>query len=126
MSDWEEVRHSVALLGLVTEEKTGKPIGGAVVTITGMPKEFKVKSEMRVMQVLRPGYKQTARIDETQTDYDGHFYFMDLPVGSYTVSASTAGRNPALGSGEGRVTVNKDGRYEIAAVDITVKRKKSR
>jgi hypothetical protein len=101
---WQTVRHQVAIAGRLADAGTGKPVGGALVSIAegGMPAAFRRLLEARAMQYGNAWMAMTERPDRTRTAADGIFYFLDLPDGDYTLSASL----PRMGSRYGAATVN--------------------
>jgi len=94
------IRRRVALYGNVSDAATGKPVEGARVEITLAPRDF---AKRLALQARAAGARWRAleeRSDRTRTAAGGHFHFLDLPVGSYTVVAYL----PAAGSRYGTAT----------------------
>lgn len=97
MSEWEIVRHTVAIAGRVTDAQTHKAIGSALVTISDGPRAF--------------------------TAPDGHFHFLDLAPGDYMLVASLPGVGARYGqSDEVTVTVSHDtqGSLVLATADLAL------
>jgi hypothetical protein len=96
MSDWEIVRHQVAISGRVTDAQTGRAIAGARVSLDSGP--------------------------ETFTAADGHFHFLDLPPGPYTLQASVPGAGTRYGPAPMTVTVKWDdqGKITLAIADLAL------
>jgi hypothetical protein len=107
MSDWLIARHQVAIAGSVRDGKTGKPIAGARVEMTVMPVQLErwLVLHARCHGAAWPAMSE--RLDRTRTAADGHFHFVDLPDGDYTLTASL----PAAGS-----------RYGAAGLSLEVTR----
>lgn len=79
-TDWEIARHQVAVAGRVVDE-SDKPVAGAEVTLTRLPKEGRQKK-------ARAGTDQQesdGRCDRTFTKADGIYFFLDAPAGEYSV-----------------------------------------
>jgi len=83
-TDWEGVRHQVAIGGRVVNNSE-KPVAGVQVTITAMPKEFKQKIDGAASAVGADWQDLDERFDRTLTKADGLYYFLDLPAGRYTL-----------------------------------------
>lgn len=82
------VRHQVAIAGQVSDKETGLTIGNAIVEITAMPEKFKTKRSLQALQYGSEWETLLKRCDRTTTAPDGFFYFIDLPPGEYTLTAS--------------------------------------
>ena len=95
MSDWTRLkinsRHKVAIAGQVSDAVTGQIIGNAIVEITKMPKAFETKRSLQELQYGCEWERLVKRCDRTTTASDGFFYFLDLPKGEYTLTASLPG-----------------------------------
>ncbi|MCU0541087.1 MAG: carboxypeptidase-like regulatory domain-containing protein [Oscillatoriaceae cyanobacterium Prado104] len=91
MSKWIELnslRHQVAIAGQVSDKETGQTIGNALVEITAMPDAFKTKRSLQALQYGSQWETLAKRCDRTTSAIDGFFYFIDLPPGEYTLTAS--------------------------------------
>jgi hypothetical protein len=120
MSDWEIVRHAAAISGSVSNSQTGKAVGGARVAITDAPAEFTAWLEIRAQQFGTRWRGMAQRPDRTQTAGDGHFHFMDLPNGDYTLTASLPAAGSRFGVAEAIVSVTRgsEGNIIMATADI--------
>ena len=107
---WEETRRRVALTGRVTEAETGHPVAGACVAISSAP------AKVATAHAAAP-HKAT-----TASGPDGHFHFLDLPSGSYAVTASVPGRGGRYGtaSARARVTVSRDGTVTAGKLELAI------
>ncbi len=86
MERWDVVRHQVAIAGRITDQRTGKPLPGARVTITGPP-AFTARLALQAQQYGDRWERMSERPDRTRAAADGHFHFLDLPAGPYTLTA---------------------------------------
>jgi hypothetical protein len=119
VSEWEIVRHQVAIAGYVTDAATGKPIRGAQVEVTNAPGEFKEWLAIRALQYGDRWEAMSERPDRTRSAADGHFHFLDLPAGNYKVKASLPGAGTRYGqSGEVKVSVPQDENDEYTLVKL--------
>ena len=120
MSEWVVVRHLVAIAGRVIDAQTGKPIGGARVKITAGPSAF--------TSWLATGAKQHGtrwdvmeeRPDQTRSAGDGHFHFMDLPDGAYTLTATHPESGSRFGEAGGATTVSRDAEGHISPGTVEI------
>ena len=118
----EEVRHQVAIAGQVRDEQTGKLIEGVQIIIAKAPPQFLELLNVKAKQYGDRWPSMVEREDRTRTTTEGHFHFMDLPNGSYTVHATV----PDLGSRYS--TVSKDvailrdanGNLKLTAVNLAL------
>lgn len=117
----EPIRHQVAIAGQLSNAETGEVIHRARVEITKMPDSFKNWLTLRAMQYGANWQTMVERPDRTQTAIDGHFHFLDLPDGNYTLTASLPGTGTRYGTAEKHVQVSRNGdRIKLAAVDIAL------
>src|SRR5215212_424319 len=79
---FETFRHRAVIAGRVTDAQTGKPLPGARVAITSGP--------------------------EVTTAGDGFYRFLDLPAGTYTLTASLPGSGSRYGTESGQVVLGED------------------
>lgn len=108
MSKWiklNSIHHQVAIAGQVSDQETGETIGNAIVEITAMPDDFKRKRSLQALQYGSAWETLAKRCDRTTSAIDGFFYFIDLPPGEYTLTASLP---------------NAASRYKIAGTTVTV------
>jgi Carboxypeptidase regulatory-like domain len=119
---WQIVRHQVAIAGRVTDAQTGRAIGGAQVRITAAPATFTTWLTVRALQYGTRWATMAERPDQTRTAADGHFHFLDLPDGQYTLTASLPGAGSRLSTAEKQATVSRDaqGTLTMAAADIAL------
>lgn len=121
MAAWEEVRHQVAIAGRVTDAQTGRTIGSAQVRITAAPAEFTHWLATRAKQFGARWATMAERPDQARTAADGHFHFLDLPDGQYTLVGSLPGSGSRYDSVQVQVTVSWDaGTITMAAGDLVL------
>ncbi len=99
------VRHQAAIAGTVADATTGAPIAAALVE--AMP------------PARRP---DMAPLWLTRTGPDGHFHFLDLPSGKYSVRAALPEATTRYGGAEATVDVtrDRDGTIALAATALTL------
>lgn len=122
MAQWEEIHHQVAISGRVTDGRTSRAIGRARVSITDGPLAFNDWLANYTRQYGDQWETMLERPDQIQTDIDGHFHFMDLPDGQYTLRASLPGLGTRYGIARNVVTVSRDaeGNITMAVADISL------
>ena len=122
MSDWVIVRHMVAIAGRVIDAQTGKPLLGAVVRITAGPPAFTRCLATSAKEHGKGWTTLGERLDQTQSRGDGHFHFMDLPDGAYTLTAALPQSGSRFGTAAGAATVSRDtqGHITPATVEISL------
>lgn len=107
MAVFETIRRQVAVAGKVTDRITGKVLPDVSIEILAGPPSF-----METLSVLQGVYGDSwassmKRPDRTLTRADGHFHFMDLPDGVYTLKAVCRKTVARYGSAQADVTVSR-------------------
>ncbi len=113
----EIIRHRVAIAGWVTDEQSRKALEGVRVEITDQPPAFARRLEAHALRLGERGKAMTPRPDRTRTAADGHFHFLDLPPGSYRLSASLPSAGSRYGEATAQVPV-EDG--EVATAELAL------
>lgn len=121
---WGQARHRVAIGGQVVDERTKRPVSDAVVVLTGVPDEFKVRCEASMDAARQSGPERVNRLDLTRTSAAGYYYFLDLPKGQYELKATGLGRISPVGTGKANVSLDQDGNVVMTTVDLTLKYRK--
>lgn len=117
----EQTKNRVAIAGQLSNAQTGEVIHRARVEITKMPDSFKNWLMLHAMQYGANWEIMVERPDRTQSAIDGHFHFLDLPDGDYTLTASLPGTGTRYGVVEKQVQVSCNGdRIQLAAADIAL------
>jgi hypothetical protein len=114
----EPTHHQAAIAGSITDVQTGAAIGQARVEITAAPEAFTERLALRAMQFGDRWAAMDERPDRTNTAADGHFYFLDLPDGDYTLSASLPGSGTRYDTVQAQATVSRDSDGNIAMVTV--------
>jgi len=119
---WEIVRHQVAIAGRITSEFTGAPLAGSLVRITAGPGEFQERLALLQKKWGAQWARKLDRYDQRQASSDGHYHFMDLPDGAYTLLASLPAMGSRYATEEAHVSVTRDDedRIEMSIVDIVL------
>lgn len=119
---WIEIRHQVVISGRVIDARTGVPLAGARVAITKSPAEFAAWLSVRAIAFGERWEALTERLDRRLTTADGHYHFLDLPNGAYTVTASLPSAGTRYGVVEKTVTVSRkaDGSVSIATAELSL------
>jgi hypothetical protein len=120
MIAWQVARHRAGIAGRVTDAETGKPIAKVAVTMAEMPAAFKRTLRNASIQYGNRWPTMVERPDKTMTRTDGLFYFLDLPGGKYTLSASLPGSGKRYGSAQATVTHDAQGNLKVAMVSVAL------
>jgi len=122
IQQWETVRRQVAVAGRVIDTRSGKPLPGALVTITGASAAFQKKLAAKAMQYGALWDGMVERNDRTRSRKDGSFYFLDLPDGDYKLQASLPNMGRRYGVLEESATVSRDaaGKIKLAFIDLSL------
>lgn len=119
---WDIVRHRAAIAGRITEAASGKPLPGARVEITAAPAAFQNRLALQA-RAAGTGWPALAeRPDRTRAALDGHFHFLDLPAGTYTLTATLPGGGSRYGQATGQVTLSLDpqGQVGLQTADLAI------
>ena len=125
MAQWlklEPIRHQVAIAGRVLNARTNEAMAGALIEIKAAPPAFDQWLAVYALQFGAQWNSLLNRPDRTRTAPDGHFHFLDLPDGQYTLTASMPGSGTRLGTAQAIVAVsrNAQGKLAMAVSDIAL------
>jgi hypothetical protein len=120
VNDWEIIQHAVAISGRVIDAQTNKAIARARVKITVGPTEFMNALALQATAYGRRWNGLQERPDRKHTAADGHFHFLDLPNGTYTMTATLPGAGSRYGSAQITPAVSRDslGNLIMTTADI--------
>ena len=104
----DEIRHQAALAGRVIEASAKQPIQGARVQLIAAPAGFMTLLALRQKQFGGAWDSMDVRPDRTTTAPDGHFHFLDLPDGDYTLTALLPSGGTRYGTVQVNSTVKRD------------------
>ncbi len=109
----------IAIAGRVLDKETEEIISGAIIEITEMPEEFSKFLELKELQYGAQWEKMRERPDRKISAVDGSFYFTNLPVGEYTLTASSPTIGGKYTAGEQTVEVSlSDEKIATAIADL--------
>jgi hypothetical protein len=113
----EQIRRQVAIVGRVTDAQTGQPVRGAQVTITSGPPEFLAR-----LKIVREVVRSKQPPDLAVTGPDGHYHYVDLPAGAYTLTVTLSAAGTRYGSQTAQATVVRDAQGKITpgATDVAL------
>lgn len=116
------VRRQVTIAGQVADAQSALAIAGAFVEITAAPAAFTTWLTYRALSYGSDWAGLSERPDRTQSKPDGHFHFLDLPDGAYTLTAHLAGSGSRYGTVQAAATVshNPDGSVLLSPVKLLV------
>lgn len=122
MNDWEIIQHAVAISGRVIDAQTNKGIGRARVKITAGPSGFMNALVLQATAYGRRWNGMQDRPDRKHTAADGHFHFLDLPNGTYTLTATLPGSGSRYESAQITPAVSRDslGNLIMTTADINM------
>ncbi|MEG4854323.1 carboxypeptidase-like regulatory domain-containing protein, partial [Microcoleus sp. B5-D4] len=115
-------RHQVAIYGQISDAETGLTIQNALVEITQMPETFKQWLVLRSQQYGSKWETLENRPDRKRTAIDGYFYFLDLPEGEYTLTASLPSAGTCYGTAQVKAIASRDAKsnYVKTAANMTL------
>jgi hypothetical protein len=119
-SEWEIIRHQVAICGRVVDGQNN-PVGGIQVSIVSMPKAFsaRVSTAASIPHHQRDDLKEHP--DRTLTKENGRFYFLDLPGGKYTLNVIDT-QTDSQDEKETTVSWDKTGKVNRVVLNLKVAR----
>ncbi len=104
----EGSRRQVAVAGRVIDAETEKAVARALVEIAEAPPEFRAWLALKAIRYGERWANMAVRPDRIRTAADGHFHFLDLPAGGYTLIASLPAAGSRYGTAEESAEVEHD------------------
>jgi hypothetical protein len=116
MAILEQIRHQVAIAGRVIDASTRQSVWHARVEVTAAPAAFTGRIDQRRKLSGTSCDKLPQRPDRVETARDGHFHFLDLPDGQYTLTASLPAAGSRYGTAQATATVARDAQGNLPMV----------
>ena len=122
MEQWGEIRRQATVVGRITDLASGAPIAAAQVTVTSQQPSFRDWLALKALAHGGGWDRLALRPDRTLSADDGRFCFIDLPDGTYTLTAAWVTRGSRYGTSTGTATVARgiDGTVKLATVDLAL------
>jgi hypothetical protein len=122
MITFETARHQVAIAGRATDFQTNQSLAGALVQITAAPAAFMARLAALAAEHGAAWAMLLERPDRAVTGADGHFHYLDLPDGPFTLMASLPGSGTRYGTQQVQVSISRDATGTIirAAADVAL------
>jgi hypothetical protein len=79
------------IAGQVIDASSGKPVSAAIVSISGGPIIVQENGSVVPSLAVRSGLVNSTEVPRILTGADGRFLFRDLPMGSFTITATKGG-----------------------------------
>jgi len=119
---WEIISHAVAISGQVTDIQTDNLIAGVRIDIINGPSEFLSMVDLQAKSYGRRWQTMQDRPDRKISTGDGHFHFMDLPDGTYTLEAMLPGAGSRYGTVHTITSVSRDslGQLIMTTVELNL------
>lgn len=115
-----EIRHQASISGVVVNAKTLVPIESALIQIAAAPAEFTSWLALKGLQFGARWDAMMNRPDRTISSNQGIFYFLDLPSGAYTLSASLPSAGTRYGSAQAIFNVSRDAQGNVTLSTSTI------
>jgi len=108
MTTWSIVSHTVAISGRVSDAHSDRAIAGAQVMVIDGPPEFMAMLDRQAASHGRRWQTLRQRPDRRYSEQDGHFHFLDLSDGSYTLRAALPEKGTRFGTAQLSALVSRD------------------
>ena len=79
------------ITGQVVDATTGKPVSAAIVALSGAPIAVREYVSSIQGETVRSGFVGSSGVPRILTGVDGRFVFRNLPMGSFTITATKGG-----------------------------------
>lgn len=115
-TQWKVIHRQVVIAGRILNDEN-KPVAGTQVTITAKAGKFKRQIENASGEESTIWKNLNKRPDRTRSRLDGLYFFLDLPEGEYTVTATDSRSGQSIKS---RISIlkNKEKPREITQVNL--------